>query len=536
VTVKILLDPVLTAHPSRCSTFIQFATLMQRWTAARHDVFFYCLLADWDLPKEELDWLPQHPNIRYIRVPQHPDRTKEYFTLRNEIDHLISFNGELWDFDILITVRAGLAALYKLLVTSPRQLGVRYLKQVWVIENMPVMSFKGSVLVIDPDVQDRFTLDGYLAADRVTMMSYHEKAGAMRIARKFYAPTVVLELERKIKEVLPAQFSEFRLKDPAHWFEPDKDQRFCIAYVGRLAAAGTNIDKIYNVMTNQWIVHGGDRVRMVVCTVSRGGPQKTQPKDYMERFYAPREEFWRMAREEMHLLMILHVEAGFLLAMMEPILLGTPVVVLDEEWSRGQLGPSYPFYVRTELEAYTLAKLFYEDYAGMYAKFAKWHADWFAPIYTQRFAEDLLYDVLQRYLENFESTVLPRYRDEHPALEHNAVVQALVEGGPDEFVIFDRLHALSEDGKIGSLKDKLDPRDRDRRGLVWATAWSDFRASLKAFHGYEDASTTVGHMRRRKPPKVTISKRPSGHIGGRRNRSRAPSAGSGAAVADDEEG
>ena len=278
MSVRILLDPVLTAHPSRCSTFIQFATLMQRWTAARNDVFFYCLLADWDLPKGELDWLPQHPNIRYIRVPQHPDRTKEYFTLRNEIDHLISFNGELWDFDILITVRAGLAALYKLLVTSPRQLGVRYLKQVWVIENMPVMSFKGSVMVIDPDVQDRFTLDGYLAADRVTMMSYHEKAGAMRIARKFYAPTVVLELERKIKEVLPAQFSEFKLKDPAHWFEPDKDHRFCIAYVGRLAAAGTNIDKIYNVMTNQWIIHGGDRVRMVVCTVSRGGPQEPSRK------------------------------------------------------------------------------------------------------------------------------------------------------------------------------------------------------------------------------------------------------------------
>lgn len=38
-------------------------------------------------------------------------------------------------------------------------------------------------------------------------------------------------------------------------------------------------------------------------------------------------------------------------------MLGTPVVVLDEAWSRGQLDPGYPFYVKTEMEAYVLAKL-----------------------------------------------------------------------------------------------------------------------------------------------------------------------------------
>src|SRR3954453_22482094 len=139
MTIKILCDPILTAAPSRCSTFIQFATFMQRMTETRDDVFFYCLFPDWEFSQEELGWMPQHPNIRYIHVPQHKDRTKEYVTLRDEVDAAVGFNGDLWDFDVLLTVRSGMAALYKLLINSPRQVALRYLKEVWVIEEMPLM-------------------------------------------------------------------------------------------------------------------------------------------------------------------------------------------------------------------------------------------------------------------------------------------------------------------------------------------------------------------------------------------------------------
>lgn len=494
MTVKILLDPILTAMPSRCSTFIQFVTFMERTLAARQDVFFYCLLPDWDMPQEELDWLPKHPNIQYVRVPQHKDRTKEYVTLRNEMDELIAFNGRLWDFDILVTVRSGLAALYRMRIMSPRQVQLGYLKEVWVIEDMPLMSFKSSVLQLAADgVQDRFTLDGYLAADRVMVMSYHEKGEALKIARQFYAPSQVVDLDTKLKEVIPVQFEDFKKKDPQHFFKPGAG-RFTVAYVGRLMAATTNIDKIYSAMTKSWIIRKGDNVRMVVCTNSAGGKKRVQPPDYMEKYYAPREEFWRMAREEMHVLMIMHEEAGFLLSMMEPVMLGTPVIVKREPWSLGQLGRHYPFYVNNEFELYALAKMFYEDYAGMYAKFEHWFDEWFVPTYTRRFQQDLLYTVLGDYLDNYDKLAMPMFGD-NPTHHKNPIVDLLLKDDPDEIVIMEKLEQLAAAGELRSLYRQLGEDDRDVRGLIWATPWDTFRRVMK-LRGYEDASPKTGHMRK----------------------------------------
>lgn len=500
MTTKILLDPILTAAPSRCSTFIQFVTFMRRVLEEdkRTDVFFYCLLPDWDLPEEELAWLPAHENIRYVKMPQHKDRTREYITFRYEMLERVAFNGTLWDFDILLTVRSGLAALYKMHMTSPRQTGLAFTKEVWVIEDMPLMSFKSSVLQLSPDVQDRFTIDGYLAADRVTIMSYHEKAEALKVARQWYAPSVVRQLDAKMKEVVPVQFSDFTLKSADSYFNNGAGQRFGVAYVGRLMASSANLDKVYGAMTNQWIIRGGDTVRMMVLTNSVGGKKSVQPPDYMEKFYASREEFWRIAKEEMHVLMIMHSEAGFLLSMMEPIMMGTPAIVAREKWSEGQLGPDYPFYVKNELEAYTMLKLFFEDYAGMYDRFTSWFEDWFVPTYARRFTEDLLYNVLTEYLEDFEARMLPAYRAKAPGKADNEIVNMIAADAPDEFVLFERIEQLDKEGKLRSLSRKLGEDDREGRGLAWSTPWNDFRLALKEHHGFEDASVTVGHLRRKK--------------------------------------
>lgn len=498
MTTKILLDCILTAAPSRCSTFIQFATFMRRVleVEGRSDVFFYCILPDWDFPEDELAWLPDHPNISYLRMPQHKDRTKEYVTFRDEVHDAVLFYGTHWDYDIIVTVRSGLAALYKMLAVSPRQGAFTFTKEIWAIEEMPLMTFKTSVLKLNGPVQDRFTLDGYMAADRVMIMSYHEKGEALKIARGYYAPSVIRELEAKIKEVVPVQFKDFHKKSEEHFFVPGSGQQFCIAYAGRLMSTGSNIDKIYSAMTNQWIIRGGDKVRMMVLTNSTGGRKKVQPPDHIEKFYAPREEFWRIAREEMHVLMIMHEEAGFLLSMIEPILLGTPAIVGKEKWSLGQLGPKYPFYVDNEMEAYTLLKLFYEDYAAMYARFVEWYDSWFGPVYKRRFEEDLLYNVLLGYLDDFNARLLPTYREKGASKVDNEIVKLLNDTPADEMVLFERIEELGGEGLLASLSDKTNDHDREVRGLIWASPWNDFRLALKAFFGWEDASVKVGHMRR----------------------------------------
>lgn len=497
MSVKILLDTVMTASPSRCSTFIQFVTFMKYIldVQKRTDVFFYCLIPTRDYSQAELDWMPKHPNIEYIPRKQHPDRTKEYLTLNDQMDELLAFNGTHWDADIVITVRSGMAALYKLLMTSPRQTNLKFVREVWVIEDMPLMSFKSSVLKIDPDVQDRFTIDGYLAADRVVVMSYHEKALALQAAKNWYVPSVIRGLQDKMKEVIPVQILETFVKDSKFWFTPGSG-RFTVAYVGRLMASTANLDLIYKVMTNQWIMKGNDKIRLVVATNSVGGKKTVQPTEIMEKYYAPREEFWRMSKEEMHVLLIMHDEAGFLLSMMEPIMLGTPAIVIRAPWSVGQLGESYPFYANNETEAYTLLRMFYDNYAYMYAKFSKWRAEWLIPTYKHRCKEDLLYSVLAGYLDAYSETVLPLYRKRSPTKGENDIIQLLLVDAPEDFVLMDRLKELSEAGKIRSLDQKMKEHDRDQRGLAWSASWNDFRVALKAYHNFEDASTKVGHLKR----------------------------------------
>lgn len=496
MTVKILLDPILTAQePSRCSTYIQFYTLANQLLATRENVFIYWLVPNW-VTEEDRKWLPSHERIRYVFVTQHKDRTKEYVTLRDEMDKLISFNGEFWDFDIMITVRAGLVPLMKMISTSPRQKSHPWAKEVWVVEEMPLMAFKKTVAVLHPEVQDLYTISGHLAADVSLIMSYHEKPQMLQAAMQYLSPSLVRALDRKMTEVVPSQLKSFQLKADDFHFVPGGKMPFCIAYVGRLGKGDTNLDKIYSAMTNQWIIRGGNKVRMLVLTVSTGGAG--QPPEHIEMQRAPREEFWRIAREEMHLLIIMHKEAGFLLALAEPLSFGVPAIVLRAAWAVGMLGPDYPFYANTEMEAYALMKVFYEDYSGMYAKFRKWHEEFFVPVFTRRFQEDLMYSILVGHVDRFDSTMLERFRTALPGRAANEIVAEVLKavGSRDEFVLFDVLTELSESGVLRSLQQKLEVEDRDRRGLVWATAWNDFRLVLKAHFGWEDASVKVGHMRR----------------------------------------
>lgn len=504
MTVKVLLDPVLTTpEPGRCSTYIQFYTFVQRVLEQRSDVFFYWLVPAW-VTAGDREWLPQHPNVRYFDTPQHKDRTKEYVTLRDAMDLKIAFNGELWDFDIMLTVRSGMVPLFKMVSTSPRAKGHAWSKEIWVIEEMPMFKFKTSVAVLHPDCHELFTLSGYLTAERVFLMSYHEKPKIIDAARNYLSPSRVRELDAKLRCAVPTQRSEFMLKDERFFYRPGGDKPFCISFVGRMGKGGANLDKVYNAMTNAWVLRG-DTVRLLVLTTSTGG--EGLPPEHIELQRAPREEFWRIAREEMHVLCILYAEAQFLLSLIEPLMFGVPAIVQRAPWSMTFLGTDYPFFASGEIEAYTLMKLFYEDYPGMYARFIKWQQEFFVPVFTARFENDLLYSHLVEGVDTFDRTMVPRFRAAQPGRELNEIVIAVVKAVADldEFVLFDVLERLSSSKVLRSLGVKLKLEDRSRRGLVWATAWNDFRLILKAFHGWEDASAQVGHMRRVRPAPETAA-------------------------------
>ena len=71
-------------------------------------------------------------------------------------------------------------------------------------------------------------------------------------------------------------------------------------------------------------------------------------------------------------------------------------------------------------------------------------------------------------------------------------------GDAPEFVLTELIDRMHKAGKVSKkMVDKLAEGDRDERGLVWSTAFNEYRVILETFHGWEDASVNVGHLRRR---------------------------------------
>jgi len=493
MTTKILLDPILTSTPGKCSTTIMFRTFVDRvlLDEKREDVFFYWVVPSY-VEEADMDWYPKHPNIRYLRNTSTKDRVREYITLGAELEDYLAFNGETWDADVVLTVRTGLTPLMRLIMTSPRERRWHWTKQVWVLEVMPMVSFKDTVPQMVPGVQDRWTIDGYLAADNVWVCSYHEKPGILREARNHFTPSLVRQLEPKITPVVTGQFEEYRIKPEDSFFQKGGEQPFGLAYIGRMEKAN-NVDDIYQIMEKAWVLRG-DQVKLIACTVST--IIKGFDEDIVDVRFPPREQFWEIVKSELHAFIYMPKGGGFSLSLIEPLMLGTPVITTRTPVHESMLGPDYPFYCPGPASVYGMFKALYDDYAGQYARFVEWQQGWFKTTYAKRFADDLLYpklyDALLRYETMMEET------EDLQVLKDNAAVKLLAEEMKSgEETMFETVKRLGKTGAMGVLADKTRDGDRLKRSITFSQAWNTLRIGLKLHYGYEDASTVTGHLRLR---------------------------------------
>lgn len=492
---KFLLDPVLTADPSKCSTTIQYHEFVKRMLTQREDVFFYWMVPNY-VTEEQMDFYPKDPRVTFIRYEATKDRIREYITLSDEFAEILAFNGTHWDFDILVTVRAGLVPLMRQHMNSSRMKGMVWMKQVWIIENMPMMMFKTTVPTIIPEVQERMVLEGHLAADKSFVCSYHEKPEMIQAAKKYFAPTLVRQLDAKLKNIVTAQFEHYNLKPKEKWYKKGRDT-FGLAYIGRMEKANNIVD-INDIMLKTWVTRG-DRVKLLLCTVSEVVP--VFDTELIDVRQPKREEFWKIVQEEMHAFIKMPNGGGFSLSLIEPIMLGTPVLAVRSKAYESLLGQNYPFFANGPTQMAGLIKALYDDYDLCYEKFTVWFNEWFKPTYAKRMSEDLLYDLMERALIEYEESVTVN-TEAYGTFYKNETVVALSnligthpEGAEQPLrTMFDALRhmAATTDNKL--LAEKTEPDDRLRRTMTFSTPWHPYKMALKKFFGFKDASTVVGHM------------------------------------------
>lgn len=497
MSIKILLDPIYSSTtPGHCSCAYKYRQIVEYFLERRNDVFFYWLVPNF-VSDEDREWLPKHPNIKYLTVPAYRDRMREYMTVSKELDSLIAFNGKAWDYDVLITTRTPMASLYRILMNSPRSVRTPWMKQVLLEEEMYIMRFRPSVSKSDLKAQETQVLTGYLNSDGMFYYTEEERTGILNVARQYFSPSTVLEIQSKMYQAVAVPFREATPKPEQYRYVRGK-RPFCLTYAGRLDKHASNLNRLYKIMTSQWVLNGDASMKVLVCTVSKG--VSFMPPEFVEVLRPNREEFWKRAVEQMDLILWTTKFAEFSLALVEPMLLGVPAIVPRASWSEGFLGKEYPFYANSETTAFAFVKDFQQNYEVRYKEFLDWQQNVFAPMFQPGgpFAKDLyaeMYDKIVSYNESMMQRVRDTFEDRAKA---NPILQLMVQeaGDEKEFAMFDVLKRLSKKGEIRTLDDKLREDDRESRGIVWATPWNDFRLLLKAVYGYEDASVKLGHLRK----------------------------------------
>jgi hypothetical protein len=491
--MKILVDPIHTNDPHFCVMNYKMQAMMRHILERRDDIFFYYLIpskgfdgSEWDVDYTKL---LDHPNVKYLELPTCGDRMKEYLQLSPELREYLSIQGPCWDFDILVTARVPMVPIMRQWMNKISSL-TKKARRVITVDDMPMLSFKLCVGQIHEDVQDRQTLSGYLAADGNYFISFWEKDASVALAKQHFSPAKVRELANKSYDCSPILVHDLGIKkkkDIETLYRGDRP--FTVGYTQRWEKVHRKTEDIVEIMRKHWVYRGQKtKMRFVVTSNSK----QFGNFNFLEVYRAPREEFWRMMREEVDVILILTIDDDYSMSLIEPLTLGTPAIVKAAKYVKPTLGDDYPFIVTTDTEAYAMVKAFYDDYAGMYQKFVQWQRTTFTRLMNDR---NLLYwpDMVLREIQE----TMGIHSEFGKNQKDNPITEALVQDLPVDISIPTELQRAHKDGRIG--KDLVKVAD-DRKDRVRITfnydEWYRYKLDLVTRHGYVDASTTPGHLKK----------------------------------------
>jgi len=493
--MKVLFDPIYSTQPHKCSSAYKYKRIASDLLAARDDAFIYWPIPDWS-DEEARDWFPKDPRIKYIETEACKDRVREYQIFYKELEDRISFFGSLWDYDVLITMRTALVPIIRVSMNSPRLKRLPWMKKVVLLEEMAILGFRKTVPTSNPAVQDISTIAGYLASDVSYITANHVRDGIIQTAKGIFAPKQVMSLREKLRLASPISLQEVQTKAPEHMFKRGEEP-FCLGFVGRMSNSMTRLPEVYEVMDKNWILKGDKGFKVIISTVTTG--IKLTPPDFVIVEHNPRDVFWKRVREDMHLVISMSIDAEFSLSLIEPVMLGTPLVIAREEWTEGLLGPEYPFFVDNKTQAYGMVKAFHDNYAAMYERFLEWRGSTFVPrfgpngIYSRNLYEDVLSEIVA-----YDDYVAKKLIEDHPVRGNNAVAKIISERVQDResFNLMEVLEELAEDGAFRNLGNKLGEANVNRN-LTFMSPWHEMKVLLRTFYGFTDASVEVGHMRKK---------------------------------------
>jgi hypothetical protein len=326
------------------------------------------------------------------------------------------------------------------------------------------------------------------------MFSMASRGMLLTEARKWLAPSVVRQLEKKIVSATPIQFATPTPKsmDYVESVASGKKQFTC-ALTQRLSGKIDRRDAVLEAFEKEWIRYGTTQSRIIVTTNSPTVVEAYKDKKpFAEFMRCNRELFWKIMKEEADVCFSCSTDEDYPLSLLEPLAMGVPAVLWKAEYVPATYGESYPFIVSTDIQMFGMIQAFKDDYKGMYARFLDWFNGWFVPTMSQRndlwFVPQVVADV--KVHDQRLATALQDKADQ-------SVVSLLDKWGREhgnEIRFGDALVDLEKQGKVAHLGD-LYHRNREMISYAMGTSWNTYRQGLIHSCGWVDASQETGHLR-----------------------------------------
>jgi hypothetical protein len=411
------------------------------------------------------------------------------------------YKGLLWDVDLILTSRSQMVPnIIRFMHKINSAVKAGGLKPVYCIEDMPILSYKGFVAQTAPEFEDLQTLTGYYASEKTFFVNFWERDQTIKLSKQWLAGAKVRELQKKCVYANPMLIKDMLLKSKESLTKiVEQVIPFTVAYTQRYEKAHRRSEDILEIMQKQWIYNGGQqKMRFLLTTNARGVANSDVMRDtnFIEFYRAPREEFHRMIKEDMCVVLVLAPEDGYSFSCLEPLIFGTPVIVLKAPYSIAMLGENYPFFVDNDMQAYGLVKQFFDDYIGMYKKFANWQQNEFRSMMLSR-NDMFLPFLIENELEEYKNrTIAYGNRRREEKTHWNSITETLLEDAPDEFHLVERFTDLRKSGKFKAGLNLTSKHAEARQRITFDYVEPHHMKVELRCHGYEDASIEVGHIRK----------------------------------------
>lgn len=433
---------------------------------------------------------PVSDRIKYFQMDYGDDRFREYRRLYYQQEKMIAHYGEFWDWDLLVTNRTPLVPLYRQLVNHHSSTKQYWSRKILILEDFPQMNFKSAASVANDKSQDSQTILGYYCADKTCISAYWEKELIIASARKYFAGSVIRHLINTVLESTPTIVEKTELKSPE--FRKARNEPFTIGFAGRLIL-GHQFNKIFDLMAKNWVYRHTWPVQCVITTQSQGAARVDVP-NWIELIKADRDLFWKTMRERVHVGVFFSPEEDYSMSLIEPMILGVPYAVYRATWSIASLGPDYPFFFSSQLEAYQIVKDFYDNYDGMYFRYAEWSKAYFEPLLRQRNSVSIFTgvdDLIAQWkvdLDQYAKTTTV------PTSSLLGLLLDEMRGANVPLSFEEALTRADSKGKSRHIADKMEMDQFDLR-TSFSTDRNRLRLMLLAHYGATDCGPLPGLMR-----------------------------------------